>query len=191
MKIGDSCMLVDRMKELKKKIGSERFLNNSGLGNEVPFYIFDYDPKKELNIREFVKNDLLKSYEGHDKVNIVEIDLFELLVESMKNDKIFDKAFKREEKSGSEKLFESLKKSFNSEIILKFIKEKSVDKNVVLITGIGKVYPIIRSHNVLNNLQTIFDHEKVILFFPGEYTKQDLILFKKFTDNNYYRAFQI
>jgi hypothetical protein len=184
-------MLVDRMKELKKKIGSDRFLNNSGLGNEVPFYIFDYDPKKELNIREFVKNDLLKSYEGHDKVNIVEIDLFELLVESMKNDKIFDKAFKREEKSGSEKLFESLKKSFNSEIILKFIKEKSGDKNVVLITGIGKVYPIIRSHNVLNNLQTIFDHEKVILFFPGEYTKQDLILFKKFTDNNYYRAFQI
>ncbi|WP_418964863.1 BREX protein BrxB domain-containing protein, partial [Cetobacterium sp.] len=50
--------------------------------------------------------------------------------------------------------------------------------------------PIVRTHTVLNNLQNIFDHTKVLLFFPGEYTSVDLRLFG-FKDNNYYRAFRI
>lgn len=91
----------------------------------------------------------------------------------------------------------SLKKSKNKKfrkwssiIIIKYIEEKSRGKNLVVITGIGKVYPIVRTHTVLNNLQNIFDHTKVLLFFPGEYTSVDLRLFG-FKDNNYYRAFRI
>ena len=78
--------MKDRFKELIKKIKSDEFYNNRGLANEVPFYIFDYNPKYELEIRDFVKNKLLASLEDDDRLKSVEIDIFELLLESMRND---------------------------------------------------------------------------------------------------------
>ena len=41
------------------------------------------------------------------------------------------------------------------DIFLKKIKEQMGDHNVVFITGVGKVYPFVRSHNILNNLQEV------------------------------------
>ena len=63
--------------------------------------------------------------------------------------------------------------------------------DVVIITGIGRVYPYMRSHNILNNLQHVFDDIPVVLFYPGEYTGQSLTLFNEFADENYYRAFNL
>ena len=183
-------IMKDRFKELIKKIKSDEFYNNRGLANEVPFYIFDYNPKYELEIRDFVKNKLLASLEDDDRLKAVEIDIFELLLESMRNDNILDMAFEIEEKKGTKFLYEKLKKSFNTEIIMKYISEKTKDKNFLILTGVGKIFPIVRTHTILNNLQNICDHTKVLLFFPGEYTSTDLRLFG-FEDNNYYRAFKI
>lgn len=178
-----------RFKELTEKLKSEEFYNNRGLANEVPFYIFDYLPEEELNIRYKIKNELLNSLEN-TKLRGIEIDLFDLLLESLKNDGIFDSVFHMEERRGTEVLYQKLKSSFNMEVILKMIKDKVENKNLVIITGVGKIYPIVRTHALLNNLQNIFNETKVILFFPGEYTTTDLRLFG-FKDNNYYRAFKI
>ena len=183
-------IMKDRFKELIKKIKSDEFYNNRGLANEVPFYIFDYSPKYELEIRDFVKNKLLPSLEDDNRLKAVEIDIFELLLESMRNDNILDAAFEIEEKKGTKFLYEKLKKSFNTEIIMRYISQKTKDKNFLILTGVGKIFPIVRTHTILNNLQNIFDHTKVLLFFPGEYTSTDLRLFG-FEDNNYYRAFKI
>ena len=108
----------------------------------------------------------------------------------IKKNNILESAFELEEKKGTKFLYEKLKKSFNTEIIMKYIAEKTKDKNFLILTGVGKVFPIVRTHTILNNLQNIFDHTKVLLFFPGEYTSTDLRLFG-FQDNNYYRAFKI
>ena len=178
-----------RFKELIEKLKSEEFYKNRGLANEIPFYIFDYTPEKELSIRYKVTRELLPALEG-TKLNAVEIDLFDLLIESLKNDGIFEAVFKMEEKRGAETLYKKLKNSFNMEVILKMIKDKSQGKNMVILTGVGKIYPIMRSHAILNNLQTIFDDTKVLLFFPGEYTSTDLRRFG-LKGNNYYRAFKI
>lgn len=180
----------ERLKQLKEKVASDEFYNNRGLANEVPFYIFDYDGKNELIIRDFIENDFIPEFELNERIKIINIDLYDLMLESLKKDKIFDKVFKLEEKKGTKLLYEKLKKSFNPSVIVKYIEDKSKGKNVVLISGVGKIYPIVRTHTVLNNLQNIFDQTKVILFFPGEYTSVDLKLFG-FKDNNYYRAFKI
>ncbi|EHO19073.1 hypothetical protein HMPREF9466_01865 [Fusobacterium necrophorum subsp. funduliforme 1_1_36S] len=76
------------------------------------------------------------------------------------------------------------------EVILRYISQKSKGKNFMILTGVGKVFPIVRTHTILNNLQNILEDTKVLLFFPGEYTSTDLRLFG-FEDNNYYRAFRI
>ncbi len=180
----------ERLKRLRDKLGTEEFMKNRGLGNEVPFYIFDYDPANELNVRNYIKRDLLPFYNENDKVKITEINLYELMIYSLKQDKVFDSTFKLEKRRGTEKLFESLKKSFNFDVITRLVVEKAEGKNIVLITGVGTVFPIVRTHAVLNNLQKVFNEEKVILFFPGEYTGEDLQLLG-FKDNNYYRAFRI
>ena len=180
----------ERLNKLKEKVASDEFYNNRGLANEVPFYIFDYAGKDELLIRDFIENDFLPEFKENSRIKMVNIDIYELMLESLKNDKIFDKTFKIEEKRGTKILYEKLKKSFNPSVIVKYIEDKAKDKNVVLISGVGKIYPIVRTHTVLNNLQNIFNQTKVILFFPGEYTSVDLKLFG-FKDNNYYRAFKI
>lgn len=184
--------LKKRFKDLIIRINSDKFYKNEGLSKEVPFYIFDYKPKKELEIRDFIKNELITKFsENQNRINAVEIDLFDLMLESLENDGILEKSFKLEKRKGTKFLYNTLKKSFNSEIIIKYIEEKSKGNNLILITGLGKAYPIVRTHTVLNNLQNVFDHKKVILFFPGEYTEIDLSLFGQFKDNNYYRAFKI
>ncbi|MDY2980258.1 MAG: DUF1788 domain-containing protein [Fusobacterium sp.] len=180
----------ERFKGLIKKVKSEDFYNNRGLANEVPFYIFDYDPKDELIVRENIRSYFLKEVAKSEKLKAIEIDLFDLLLESLKNDGIFDLVFQMEERRGSQVLYEKLKNSFNIEVILEYIKEKSKDKNFVIITGVGKIFPVVRTHALLHNLQNIFNETKVLLFFPGEYTTRDLRLFG-FKDNNYYRAFKI
>ena len=121
---------------------------------------------------------------------ILENGIQENLKELLKKNNILESAFELEEKKGTKFLYEKLKKSFNTEIIIKYIAEKTKDKNFLILTGVGKVFPIVRTHTILNNLQNIFDHTKVLLFFPGEYTSTDLRLFG-FQDNNYYRAFKI
>ena len=64
---------------------------------------------------------------------------------------------------------------------------------MVFLTGVGKIYPILRSHKILNNLHQVVDNVPVVMFYPGKYDGQELILFgdKEAKDDNYYRAFQL
>ncbi len=183
--------IEERLKRLEKELGSDRFLENRGLGNEIPFYIFDYDPKHEMHIRSFVRKDLLKRYKGSEKIRLIEIDLFDLMIDRLKKEELFDSSFKLEEKRGTEKLYEKLKLSINMDIVVEEIRKRAQGKNIILLTGVGKVYPVIRTHKLLENLQNCYDHDKVVLFLPGKYTKREIQLFGIFKNDNYYRAFRL
>ena len=68
--------------------------------------------------------------------------------------------------------------------------------DVIFLSGVGEVYPYIRSHNVLNNLQSTAKDKPTVLFFPGSYTHAlatgaSLDLFGRLHDDKYYRAFNI
>ena len=76
-------------------------------------------------------------------------------------------------------------------LIVRHIKENSPKNSVIFITGIGKCYPILRSHTVLNNLHQVIDDIPVVLFYPGKYNGQELVLFGEKKDDNYYRAFKL
>ena len=77
-------------------------------------------------------------------------------------------------------------------MIIKYIEERIIDNAVLFITGVGKCYPIIRSHTIINNLHMAIDYVSVVMFYPGKYSGQDLVLFDgEIKDDNYYRAFKI
>jgi len=70
------------------------------------------------------------------------------------------------------------------------------DFQVMFITGVSEVFPYIRTHNVLNNLQKTAKDKPTLMFFPGEYQHSlnigaSLVLFGKLQDNKYYSAFNI
>lgn len=183
--------LNNRLDKSIDKIKEDKFIEGRGLGNEISFYVFDYESEQELIIRDHIKR--IKREFGHVNSNrkIIEFDLYKIMIDIAKEKGIFERIFKMEEEQGKDALFQAMTNFTKPEIFLKKINEQIEDHNVVLITGVGKVYPFVRSHNILNNLQEVLDKTPVILFFPGQYDGTSLRLFGKFKDDNYYRAFRL
>lgn len=180
-----------RLDRIIPKIKEDKFIDGRGLGNEISFYVFDYEPEDELVVREYIKHIKKEfNYEGTNR-RIIEFDLYHMLIEITKEKRVFDRIFDMEEKQGRDALFKALTTFAKPEVFLQKIEEQIENHNVVILTGIGKVYPFVRSHNILNNLQEVLDKTPVIMFFPGRYDGQSLQLFSKFKDDNYYRAFRL
>jgi len=171
---------------------SEEFIQNKGLGNEVGFYIFDYDPKDELVVRDYIEKVIKKelNYEGSGR-RIIEYDLYNILIDIAKEFGVFEEFPKIEEREGKTGLLEAVASLANCD---EFVKRMTVEQkygDIIFITGVGKAYPFMRSHLIINNLHPVLDKVPVILFFPGKYDGQSLQLFGKFKDDNYYRAFRL
>jgi hypothetical protein len=183
--------IEERIDKLNKELQENRFLKMKGLGNEVPFYIFDYPPKKELLIRETVvklKDSFLKK-----DIQILEIDLYKLILSILFEKIPAEKIVEYEKKKGSGELLERLRPVLKIDMINEKITSLLSSKNydIIFLTGIGNAWPLIRSHKVLNNLQSVVSSLPLIVFYPGHYTKYELSLFGKFKDANYYRAFRL
>lgn len=180
-----------RLDQIIPKIQEDKFIEGRGLGNEISFYVFDYEPQEELVVRDYIKH-IKKEfhYEGYNR-KIIEFDLYKMLLDMARERKIFERIFTMEEKQGKEALFKAMTTFAKPDIFLRKIQEQMYDHNVVFLTGVGKAFPFVRSHNILNNLQEVLDKIPVIMFFPGKYDGQSLQLFGKFKDDNYYRAFRL
>lgn len=181
----------NRLDQIIPRLKSDTFIQNKGLGNEIGFYIFDYDPKEELLVRDYIKH--IKKEFNHPGSNrsIVEFDLYDILLDIARDKKILAQVAEMEEKKGQDKLLEALANVASVEAYLSKMDHQPKPGEVIFITGVGKVYPFMRSHNILNNLHHVFDKVPVVMFYPGTYNGQTLRLFDRFIDDNYYRAFQL
>ena len=179
-----------RLELLKEKVQEEDFLIAKGLGNEIPFWIFDYPPEKELLVRETI--DKMTYNLKKRSVNVLVIDLYEMCLELLENKISSDKIHKFEDNKGSDELLNKLKIMLKPEIVKKVIQTKMAscgDVELIFLTGVGKAWPLVRSHSILNNLQPVLGNVPLVTFYPGIYDNHELSLFGKFKDANYYRAF--
>ncbi len=180
-----------RLDKILGKIQSPNFLDNKGLGNEIGFYIFDYDPRDELLVREhlaYLKNAL--NCETSNR-KAVEFDLYDLMLELLNREGVLANLPEMENEQGTQYIFEALRDLASPEVYVELIAKRVAGYDLVFITGVGKVWPIVRSHNILNNLHHVLDKVPVIMFFPGSYDGAELRLFNKLKDDNYYRAFRL
>ncbi len=182
---------------LFKLMGGERFIKKQGLNNEVPFFICPFPVKKakEMDkIRIQLRNKL-----DQQGVPILDINIYDLAIELLKKRNIWESIIETEAKVTKNQLKELLQGVLDSEThLIPAIAEKMADTDfkVMFLSGIGEVFPYIRSHNVLNNLQKVAKNQPTVMFFPGEYkhTLEDgasLDLFERLHDDKYYRAFNI
>ncbi len=187
--------LVERLDAMELEIKKDRFRKSFGRANEVNYWIFDYPPQKELEVRERIEYLKKKNKNGADDFELVVFDLYDMIIDFLEEKNFLEKCFNFEKKSGLERITKAVSNSmkFNDDdsIIVQHIKDNTPDNAVVFLTGIGKCYPILRSHKVLNNLHQAFVKAPVVLFFPGTYNEQELILFNEIKDDNYYRAFKL
>lgn len=187
--------LDERLDIVEQMIKTESFRQNKGLGNEVGYYVFDYPADKELIVRERIEYMKKKNSKGTDGFELAVYDLYDIIMDLLIKEDFLEQCFKFEKKIGMEKIIESagnlLQIDEDNSYIVRYIKKHTPKDAVVFIVGIGKCYPILRSHKVLNNLNQAIDNVPVVLFFPGKYDGQELILFSEIKDDNYYRAFML
>ncbi|MDO4439439.1 MAG: DUF1788 domain-containing protein [Eubacteriales bacterium] len=179
----------------EKKIQDPLFRKNKGLGNEVGYYIFDYPAEQELFVRERIESIRKKNENSDDEYKIVVFDLYDITINILKDKGYLEKCFEFEKKKGFDRITKSvgnmLKITSSDSLLIQHIKKNTPEKSVIFITGIGKSYPILRSHTLLNNLHQVIDRVPVVMFYPGSYDGQELVLFGKIKDDNYYRAFKM
>ncbi|WP_319589382.1 DUF1788 domain-containing protein [uncultured Draconibacterium sp.] len=177
---------------LYKVISSKRFLSREALGGEIPFFISAYNAEKELLVVESIR--MLRKKLDTSGVTVLEINLYDTVCELLEENGGMERMFRVEKRRGKEKFLKALQSTLNiHEVLMPRISE-IIDANnadVYFLTGIGLVFPYIRSHNVLNNLQNVAKEAPTVCFFPGEYNGHSLNLFGKLKDDNYYRAFNI
>ncbi len=185
--------LQDRLNQIPDKILTEEFLKNQGLGNELGFWIFDYDPEDELQVREylgFLQGFLTKK---HSQLKVVHINLLQAMREYLDQRNFTEKAIQMQQAKGDLALLKALSGPLHMDKFAPFLMEHSgADQNdVVLISGVGSVWPVLRAHNLLNKLHALLGHKPLVLFYPGHYSGQSLALFNRISSNNYYRAFKL
>ena len=177
--------------KLFNNLKKDSFLSMSALGGEIPFYIVPYNPAQENDVVQ--KNKQLKDRLSRDGISTYEINLFDLSLEMLEERGILDKVIEKEKSLSKSKLFKTLQGVLDSETKLIPQIERLAKENpsqMLFITGVGQVFPFIRSHTILNNLQNYIKDRPTIMFFPGTYGN-DLSLFGKLKDDNYYRAFNL
>ena len=187
--------LEERLDIAERLIKSESFRQNKGLGNEVGYYVFDYPAEKELIVRERVAYMKNKNSRGTDGFELVVFDLYDIIIDILEKEGFLEQVYKFEKKKGFDRIIKSvgnlLKINDADSLIVKHIQEHTPEDAVVFLVGIGKCYPILRSHKVLNNLHQTLDRVPVVLFYPGKYDGQELVLFSTIKDANYCRAFKL
>ena len=181
--------------KIESEIGKTSFLNGKGLGNEVSYYVFDYDPKDEILVREYIDQLVKKDKEFGDGYKLKVYDVYDLMIELLESEGYLEDCFEMEKNDGMNYLVESvndlLRMSDNNDYFTEYVEENTPEKAIVFLIGVGKIFPFVRSHKILNNLHQIFDRSPVVMFYPGKYDGQSLELFGEFKDDNYYRAFPL
>lgn len=187
--------LNERLDQMEDAIRKPSFRQSSGRANEVNYWIFDYPPEKELEVRERIKYMKNKNAKGGEEFDLVVFDLYNIIIDFLEKNGFMEECYKFEQKKGLERIIKAVSNSMkindDDSYIVQYIKDNTPENAVVFLTGVGKCFPILRSHKVLNNLHQAFVRVPVVMFFPGVYNEQELILFGEIKDDNYYRAFKL
>lgn len=181
-----------RIDAIWPRISSEDFLENRGGINEKRYYIFEYDPVNETVMRSTIQDLKEKNNPDTDGFVICEYDIYDMVIDILEEKGYIDKCIRFEKEKGFPYVEKAVKKTLrlttDQNMIINRIVKETPDNAVVFLTGIGKVYPFVRAHNLLNTLRDVFHKCPVVMFYPGKWDGQTLSLFGTMTDGNYYMA---
>lgn len=185
--------LQHRLNQIPEKICSPDFLSGQKLAGEIGFWIFEYDPAEELTMREYINFLVNLLAKKNNVLTVANINLFSLLVAYLRERGFLERAITMQQQKGDDTLIKALSGPLHMDKFAPYLVEssKAAQKDVVFISGVGSVWPLLRSHNLLNSLHSLLGQTPVVLFYPGDYDGQKMRLFGKIPSDNYYRAFRL
>ena len=186
--------LDERLNQILPRVTSRDFLDSKGLGNEIGFWIFDYPPEREMDVRGFYSGTVLPALAKHvPPIRAATVDLLQLVTELLEERKLLDKAMEMQQGKGDDSALAALRSVLKEDKLAQKIAGKYdiATLDLMVLTGVGAVYPMLRTHTLLSALHPIMGNTPLLMFFPGRYDGHSLRLFNTLTDDHYYRAFRL
>lgn len=182
------------LNQILPKVSSPDFLNSKGLGNEIGFWIFDYPAERELEMRSFFNQTILPNLaRSQPPIRVVEINLFNLVIELLGDRKLLDKVLEMQRTKGDEAVLNALRPILKEDkLAAKLVENINInDIDVLILHGVGSAYPMIRTHTLLSALHPLMGRVPLLMFYPGRYDGYSLRLFNQLSEDHYYHAFRL
>ena len=190
--------LTKRLNQILPRITSETFLSSEGIGNEIACYIFDYPSDKELQVRGHINMMMDRFASHHKNLQVLHLNLLDVVLAYLKKRGLFDKALKMQVQKGDVAVLKALKGPLAAEKLRDFIADEYSPSahDILLLSGVGSVWPMLRAHSLLNCLHTVMGKTPLVMFYPGSFDGTTLQLFGQIATTvskpgtkPYYRAF--
>lgn len=174
---------------------SQRFLSMEGLSKEVPFFIYHYPPTWALDVDD-ARDRVITKLRSDDGLTVVDINLYDLAVKLLTDRGVWDRILELEPTQDKYEFRETLQGMLDPhDHLAPAIREQLTDNpsDIVFLTGIGEVFPFIRTHTVLENLQSVVVGRPMLAWFPGTYeftqaSGHQLRALNLSASDSYYRA---
>lgn len=198
--------LTDRLNKILPRLVSDDLLSGTGIGNEIAFYIFDYPPEDELRVRDHIRFLLDHIPKQKPGLRVKHVNLFDFVLDHLRSRNYLDKALKMQREKGDEALKKALAGPLHPEKLASAFCKVAQPKrhDLVIASGVGSVYPLLRTSGLLSNLHRVMGSTPLVLFYPGKYDQMTLKLFGKLSlsatfegagktrkSEHYYRAFRL
>jgi len=190
--------LTQRLNQILPRITGEAFLSSEGIGNEIACYIFDYPARDELRVREHIQLMLSHMKSHHTDLRVLHLNLLDVVLAYLKKRGLFDKTLEMHAKKGDEAVLRALKGPLAAEKLRDFIGAEyaPAEHDLILLSGVGSVWPMLRAHGLLNCLHTVTGSTPLVMFYPGSFDGTTLRLFGRISSSAsqpgtkpYYHAF--
>lgn len=195
-----STSLTSRLNQILPRVTSEAFLSGEGIGSEIACYIFDYSATEELTVREHLKMMTERLASHHAQLRVLHLNLLEVTLAYLKQRGLLDKALEMQATKSDAAILRALKGPLAAEKLRDFIASEyqPSQHDLILISGVGSVWPVLRAHSLLNCLHTIMGKTPLVMFYPGTFDGAALKLFGQINTattppgtDPYYRAFSL
>jgi hypothetical protein len=181
--------IKEKLDKVRVLIQQPEFLEGKGLSNEVNIRIFCYDAQEEMTVRHFVEQ---ISTDQALSCHLIICNLYDVFLSICDDMGITGEIPSMEESEGSAFLLEQIHSAVGeNEFIKKIQYEPHEPGDVLMLTGVGEVFPFMRIHTLLEALQPHFSDIPILVLYPGVFDGHHVKLFDKLKPNDYYRAFNV
>ena len=159
------------------------------LGGELPLYIQPVPSDKQSEVDGQIKR--LTNRLSKKGIESIAINLYDLCMEILTEEGVLEMILEEEANISPDDIVATLDSVLDiKSVVIPRIHEAitNTSPSFVFISGVGSIYPFIRSHGILNNIDELTDDCNLVMFFPGDYNNLQLKLFGKISDENYYRG---
>jgi len=184
----------ERLNQILPRLTSKELLNNEGLSNEIGFWVYDYPPESELEMRAFLTEVIEPALaKQHPPIKFSTVNVFDLAIGLLEERGLLDKALDMQQTQGDAKALESLHRVLKEDKLAeRLVSQVDVDNlDLVILTGVGSAYPILRTHTLLSALHPLMKDTPLLMLYPGKYDGYSFRLFNKLSEDHYYRAFRL